>query len=73
MFIQSRMRKLSILTVIHNVLSGHGVCVHNQIREFSAELHGFPSATQSVKYPHRTHDILELKEVWVLGYPTFLI
>lgn len=60
------------LTIIHNVLGCHGVCVHNQIRELSTELHGFPSATQPVKYTPRTQDILELGAVWVLLTPPSL-
>lgn len=65
MFIQKK--KHSVLTVIHNVLCCHGVCVHHQIGQLSAELHGLPSATQPVKYTPGTHDILELEGVWAFG------
>lgn len=38
------------LTIIHNILGCHGVCVHHQVRELSAQLHGSPSAAQPAEH-----------------------
>lgn len=43
-------KKDSILTIVHDVLGCHRVCVHHQVRQLSTELHGFPPSTQPVKY-----------------------
>lgn len=56
----STQQRNSLLTIIHDVLGGHGVCIHHQVRELSAELHGFPAPTQ----PGSTQPRTRVTESW---------
>lgn len=66
-------KKHSVLTILHNVLGCHGVCVHHQIRELPTELHGPSAATQPARHTLRTQGIVEPEHVPTSGHSYLLL